>query len=87
MNITRWASYLILNVFVSASVAVAVLMYWDKYQRPYANIGTNLLETANVDYQATHLIFPLTHILLPSVTVTDVPLAVLKLSQKRLLSP
>ncbi len=50
MNITRWVSYLILNVLVSASVAVAVLMYWDKYQRPYAKIGTNPVETANVDY-------------------------------------
>ena len=50
MNIARWTSYLILNVFVSASVAVAVLMYWDKYQRPYANIGTNPVEIANIDY-------------------------------------
>ena len=50
MNITRWASYLILNVIVSATVAVAVLMYWDKYQRPYAKIGANPGETANVDY-------------------------------------
>ena len=49
MNITRWASYLILNVIVSASVAVAVLMYWDKNQIPYAKIGINPVETTNVD--------------------------------------
>ena len=49
MNITRWASYLILNVIVSASVAVAVLMYWDKNQIPYPKIGINPVETTNVD--------------------------------------
>ena len=50
MNITRWVSYLLLNVFVSAAVAVAVLMYWDKYQRPYVSIDPNRVETANIEY-------------------------------------
>ena len=50
MNITRWVSYLLLNVFVSAAVAVAVLMYWDKYQRPYVSIDPNRVEPANIEY-------------------------------------
>ncbi|HCU80584.1 MAG TPA: hypothetical protein DGN60_05415 [Chloroflexi bacterium] len=50
MNITRWVGYLLLNVFVSAAVAVAVLMYWERYQKPYANIGLTPVESANVEY-------------------------------------
>ena len=46
---SRWGGYLILNVFVSATVTVAVLMYWDKYQRPKSNSIPNSVVVANVD--------------------------------------
>ena len=49
MNISRWGGYLILNMFVSASVTVAVLMYWDKYQRPNSNLSPNSVEIASVE--------------------------------------
>ena len=46
---SRWGGYLILNVFVSATVTVAVLMYWDKYQRLKSNSIPNSVVVANVD--------------------------------------
>jgi LysM repeat protein len=46
---SRWGGYLILNMFVSTTVTVAVLMYWDKYQRPKSNSIPDSLVVANVD--------------------------------------
>ena len=37
MRIARLAGYLLLNMTVSAAVAVGVLLYWEKYQNPVAS--------------------------------------------------
>jgi len=46
---SRWGGYLILNMFVSTTVTVAVLMYWDKYQRPKSNSIPDSVVVAKVD--------------------------------------
>ena len=46
---SRWGNYLILNVFVSATVTIAVLMYWDKHQGSNSNLIPDPVMISNID--------------------------------------